>query len=217
MFYVYLIAFLVGGTVLLLQFLLSLVGLGGHHDTGEGHDFHDGGDHDAAGHEAGQDADGHDGHDTHHGHGHGTQAAGQDSATAWFVGLLTFRTVVAALTFFGIGGLAALEAGLDPLLAVGVAVAAGLGALLLVAHLMRALGTLRSDGAVRIQRAVGVTGTVYLGIPANRTGAGKVTLNLQNRTVEYQAVTPQQELPTGTKIKVVAVLGSDTVEVVSCT
>jgi hypothetical protein len=212
MFYVYLIGFLVGGTVLLLQFLLSLVGLGGHHDTGDGHDFHDGG-HDAAGH----DADGHDGHDAHHGHGHGTHAAGQDSAAAWFVSLLTFRTVVAALTFFGIGGLAALEAGLEPLLSVAVALAAGLGAMLLVASMMRTLGKLRSDGSVRIQRAVGLTGTVYLGIPANRTGTGKVTLNLQNRTVEYQAVTQQQELPTGTKVKVVAVLGSDTVEVVPCT
>jgi hypothetical protein len=201
MFYVYLIAFLLGGTVLLLQVLLSLVGLGGHHDAGAGHDF-DGG-HDAAGHDAHPDHDGH--------------AGDQEHATAWFVGLLTFRTVVAALAFFGIGGLAALEAGLDPFLSACVALAAGLGAMLLVASLMRALGQLRSDGAVRIHRAVGLTGTVYLGIPGNRAGAGKVTLNLQNRTVEYQAITQQQELPTGTKVKVVAVLGSDTVEVVPCT
>jgi hypothetical protein len=137
----------------------------------------------------------------------------------WFVSLLTFRAVVAAVAFFGIGGLAAMEAGLDqvdPLLTGCVAVAAGIGALLLVASLMRTLGKLGADGTVRIHRALGQTGTVYLGIPANKSGAGKVTLNLQNRTVEYQAVTPQQELPTGTKVKVVGVVSSDTVEVVSC-
>jgi hypothetical protein len=200
LFYVYLIAFLVGGTVLLLQFLVGLVGLGGHHDVGSGHEI--GGDHDV----------GHDGHDAHPDHGENG-----DHATAWFVGLLSFRTVVAALAFFGVGGLAALEAGLDPFLSVCVALAAGVGALLLVASMMRTLGSLRSDGTARIHRAIGLTGTVSLGIPANRGGAGKVTLNLQNRTVEYQAVTQQQELPTGTKVKVVAVLGSDTVEVVPCT
>jgi hypothetical protein len=213
MVYVYLIAFLVGGTVMLLQFVISLFGVAGHSDAGDGHDFHDGGGHDGDGHDVGHEGDG---QDAHAGHGHGTHAAGQDSAAAWFASLLTFRTVVAALTFFGIGGLAALEARLDPVLSVGVALAAGVGALLLVATLMRSLGKLRSDGSARIQRAVGLTGTVYLGIPGNRTGTGKVTLNLQNRTVEYQAVTQQQELPTGTKVKVVAVLGSDTVEVVSC-
>jgi hypothetical protein len=204
MFYVYLIALLVGGTVLLLQFLLGLLGMGDHHDASSGSDFHDVGGHDMPGHDVG-------GHDAH------AHDAGHDSYITWFASVLTFRTVVAAIAFFGVGGLSAIEAGLDPLLAGAVALAAGLGALLLVASLMRALGNLRSDGTVRIHRAVGQTGTVYLGIPANKAGAGKVTLNLQNRTVEYQAITRQQELPTGTKVKVVGVVSSDTVEVVPCT
>ena len=42
-------------------------------------------------------------------------------------------------------------------------------------------------------------------LPAQQTGAGKVTLNLQNRTVEYQAQTPYQQLPTGSKVVVTAV------------
>jgi hypothetical protein len=41
-----------------------------------------------------------------------------------------------------------------------------------------------------------------------------VTLSLQNRTVEYRAVTPAGALPTGTRVTVVAVVGPDTVEVV---
>ena len=36
---------------------------------------------------------------------------------------------------------------------------------------------------------------------------------LQNRTVEYQAITSGDELATGRPIKVVAVVNSDTVEV----
>jgi ABC-type Fe3+ transport system permease subunit len=95
-----------------------------------------------------------------------------------------------------------------------IALAAAAGALIGVAYLMRMLHRLKSDGTVRIDRAVGQSGTVYLAIPGGKAGVGKVTLNLQNRTVEYQALTPHQPLPTGSKVVVTAVLGPDTVEVV---
>ena len=78
---------------------------------------------------------------------------------------------------------------------------------------LRAIKRLRADGTARIDRAVGTTGTVYLRVPSARAGAGKVHLALQNRTVEYRAVTAGDELPTGKPIKVVAVVGADTVEV----
>jgi hypothetical protein len=60
---------------------------------------------------------------------------------------------------------------------------------------------------------VGKAGAVYLRIPANRSGSGKITLNLQNRTMEYQAVTAGEAIPTGANIVVVGVVGPDTVEV----
>jgi hypothetical protein len=207
MFNVYLVCAAVGGTLMACQFLLSLFGLGGHHDVGG--DAHDaGGDlHDMGGHEMG----GHDGagHGDAHGHGHG-----QDSGSNWLVSVLTFRTVVAALTFFGLAGLAAgAPRQLSPPWVLAVALAAGAGALFLVAWVMRSLKRLHAEGTVRIERAVGQSGTVYLTVPGNRAGLGKVHLNLQNRTVEYQALTPQQTLPTGAKIVVTAVVTRDTVEV----
>ena len=72
---------------------------------------------------------------------------------------------------------------------------------------------LKADGTVQIENAIGQTGTVYLRVPANRTGAGKITLNLQNRTVELEAFTAADELPTGTPIRVVAILSPNSVEV----
>jgi hypothetical protein len=197
--YVYLSCFLLGGTVMLLQFVLGLLGLGGDHDSADGHDFHDVG-HDAHGHA------GHDAHDTAH-----------DHYMAWFMGVLTLRSIVAALTFFGLGGLAAMQAQFDPPFTVAIAVAAGAGAMFLVAAIMRGLTKLKADGTVRIERSVGKTGTVYLKVPGQKSGSGKVHLNLQNRTVEYQAITSSEELPTGAKILVVSVISSDTVEVVPAT
>ena len=72
---VYLVCAVVGGTVLVCQFVMTLLGLGGDHDAGGDHDVA----HDAGHHEAGHDHD-----------------------SSWLVGVLTFRTLVAALAFFGV-------------------------------------------------------------------------------------------------------------------
>jgi hypothetical protein len=53
----------------------------------------------------------------------------------------------------------------------------------------------------------------YLSIPGAKAGVGKVHVNQLNRTVEYKAITAQEQLPTGAKIVVVSVVGADTVEV----
>jgi hypothetical protein len=190
---VYTVCAVVSGTLLLCQFLLGLLGATGHSD-GSAHDFHVG-----------------DAHDVHAGEGHD---ADHDAQTSWFAGVLTLRALVAALTLFGLAGRTADAGGFPPLETFVLALAAAAATLLLVAWLMRSLYRLRSDGTVRIHRAVGQSGTVYLPVPANRAGLGKVLLNLQNRTMEYQAVTGQGPLPTGAKVTVVAVVSSDTVEVV---
>ena len=180
----------VGGTLLLLQILAGALGIGGDHADAGHHDF-------GGGHE-------------HGGHDHG--AAGN-----WFLGLLTFRAVCAAVAFFGLGGLTARYYEMPEKSQLAAAALSGFAALYLVATLMKMLYRLKADGAVQIGHAVGRTGTVYLRVPANKTGPGKVTLNLQNRTVELEAFTADGELPTGTPIRVVAVLGPSAVEVTHAT
>jgi hypothetical protein len=195
---VYLVCFLAGGTVMVCQFLLALLGIGGHHDVGDSHGL--------GGHEAPHGGLGEDAHDGHH-------ATHHETASSWFVSLLTIRTLVAALTFFGLAGLAGTREWGDGPSTRLVALAAGAGAMVLVAALMRALSRLRAEGTVRMERAVGKGGTVYLPIPGRKAGTGKVLLNLQNRTVECQAITAESELPTGAPVVVVAVISADTVEV----
>jgi membrane protein implicated in regulation of membrane protease activity len=192
---IYSVSAVIGGTILFCQFLMTLLGLGHElpNDVPDDvpHDFHlghDGSDHDAT-------------HDAHH-HEMGS-----------FIRMLTFRTVVAALTFFGLAGLAGSSAELPSTLTFVVAVAAGAAAMYGVHWLMQSLKRLKADGTVRIERAVGRAGTVYLRIPANKSGAGKIQLNVQNRTMEYEAMTARDPLPVGAKVVVVNVLGPDTVEV----
>lgn len=130
-----------------------------------------------------------------------------------FFGALSVRTVSAALTFFGLGGLTAGYYGVTEAAALCAAVAAAAAAFYAVAFLVRSLSQLKADGTARIERSVGQTGSVYLRVPGTRAGRGKVHLAVQNRTVEYQAVTAGPELPTGVPVRVVAILAADTVEV----
>lgn len=177
---VYLVCAVVGGTLLVGQFLLSLVGVGHETDADHGGSFHDGGDH----------------------------------GSSWFAGILSVRAITAALMLFGLSGLAAAAAGRDSTTSVLIALLGGVATLLVVAQLMRMLHGLAEEGTARIERSVGKPATVYLTVPANRASAGKVHLKLQNRTVEYQAVTAHSDpLPTGALVTVVAVVNSDTVEV----
>jgi hypothetical protein len=197
----YLSCALVGGTLIACQFLLTLLGLGGHHDTGGGHDLVG---HDVGGHEAGQDAAGHDSDHGHH---------GESSAANWFLSVLTFRTVTAFVAFFGLAGMVLTRAEAGPELALAGALAAGLAALFAVRWLMQNLSRLNVDGTLHIHRALGVKGAVYLSIPARKAGAGKVHVLVGGRLVEYKAVTAREDLPTGAKIVVVDIVDSDTVEV----
>jgi hypothetical protein len=124
------------------------------------------------------------------------------------------RTVVAGLTFFGLGGLGANASGAQPLGSLTVAAVSGLAALYIVGWAMRTLMRLRSDGTVRIENTVGQTAVVYLTIPGHRAGKGKITVTVQSRTMEYEAETEHETLPTGAMVKIAAVSGPETVEVV---
>ena len=70
----------------------------------------------------------------------------------------------------------------------------------------------RRDG--RIANAIGKTAEVYLTIPAHRAGKGKITVTVQNRTMEYEAETEFDALPTGSSVQIVAVVGDDAVAVI---
>jgi hypothetical protein len=81
--------------------------------------------------------------------------------------------------------------------------------------MLRVMGKFSSDGTTRIEQSVGHAGVVYVTIPAGRQGPGKVHLNLQNRTVEVEAITYGNALDTGTRVVVTSVIGSNMVEVIA--
>jgi membrane protein implicated in regulation of membrane protease activity len=60
-----------------------------------------------------------------------------------------------------------------------------------------------------VKNALGQEGTVYVPIAGGRAQAGKIQLKVQNRLVEYEAITSTpQRLPTGAKVRVVGFAGN---------
>lgn len=189
----------IGGTILVCQFVLTLVGFG--HDVGDlSHDISVDVHTDVVGDGSGG-GDAHDGGDAHEETGH--------HGSSWLFGVISFRTLVAASAFFGLAGLAADSAGLDLLKQLAIALVSGASAMFAVHALVKQMGKLSQDQTLKVQRAIGHIGTVYIPVPALKSNSGKIQLNLQNRVVEYEAITSgDEELATGTKVRVVAVRGS---------
>jgi membrane protein implicated in regulation of membrane protease activity len=227
MTWIFLICAVLGGTLLVCQALMALVGLGGHLmdlDTGAdvGHDlsgdFHGGDmhtgdlhaesgemDHGSGGAEHGETGS-HDETAAHH-------AADAHAASTYLLRMISFRTLVAAFTFFGLAGMAAQSAKASTPIVLAVALAAGFAAMYCVFWIMQALARLKADGTVHIQRTLGKEAKVYLPIPGHGGGLGKVFVNLQGRTMEYPATTSGDPLAAGARVVIVNVVGQNTLQV----
>src|SRR5205823_11920404 len=97
----------------------------------------------------------------------------------------------------------------------GVALLGGAVGLVTGVWMARLLARLYAEGNAYIVHAIGQPGTVYLTVPAARAGAGKVLVCVQDRTMEYRAVTAGDALPTGAKVLIIEACGAGTVEVVA--
>ncbi len=184
----YLICAVFGATIMVLQFLLQLLGFGefDHHDP-------------TMELETGSSVD----------------ADGQEHSHSEFFKLLSLRTIISGTAFFGITGLMGESIALAPIFVFLLAAAIGLAAMVVVAWLMSVLAGLHSEGNLDVRGAMGRIGTVYLSIPKEKHGQGKITVSVQERSLEFDAITNDRELKTGESVLVIDVVDDHTLEVVS--
>ncbi|MGQ3014435.1 MAG: serine protease [Flavobacteriales bacterium] len=95
-----------------------------------------------------------------------------------------------------------------------VSALAGVALVVAVMYMFLAMTRLQQSGNMEVKGAVGATGTVYLTIPGQRSGAGKIHIKIQNTLREVDAVTEGDAIPTGAMIKVTSVL-EDTILIVT--
>ena len=81
----------------------------------------------------------------------------------------------------------------------------------LVMVLFKWLNSMQQTGTIDVfSQAAGCQGKVYLAIPAERKGTGKVQITINNSIREYDAVTDGDALPTGVDVKVVEAVNEST-------
>lgn len=132
----------------------------------------------------------------------------------WLWSMVSFRTVTAGLTFFGLFGMAMQSAGASPSLQFSTAMVAGLAAFYGVHVIMQAILKMARDSTLQIERAIGEAGTIYLTVPAAKAGTGKVHVVVQGRLEEFQAITPYPDkLVAGAKVVVTGIVDGDTLAV----
>lgn len=127
--------------------------------------------------------------------------------------LYTFRNFVNFLLGFGWSAIL-LQSSIHswPLLIL-VSIVIGIALVAAVMYLFKWLNSMQQSGNINLEKsAAGREGTVYLTIPAARSGKGKVQISINGAIREYDAVYEgESALKTGAPIRVVDVLDSNTV------
>jgi membrane protein implicated in regulation of membrane protease activity len=197
---VFAIMAVVASLLFVIQLLIMLVTGGGEADVDAHVDI------DASGIDADidmdvdTDLDGADGHVAH-----------ADSDIAFKV--FTVQGTVAFFMMLGWIGLATSKAsGFGPAASIGIGVAAGIVANLVIAKLFQSFKKLQTSGTMNLKNAVGEEGEVYLTIKENEPG--KVRVAVQEHLKVFDAVSDEGgEIPTGTRVIVVRVVKGNTMVV----
>lgn len=130
------------------------------------------------------------------------------------LGLISIRGIVA---FFSVGawaGFVADSGGLPEVVSILIALTAGALALIGVALLFKSVSKMQDSGNLIIENAVGKNAEVYLTIPPKGEGRGKISIMLQDRLTELDAVNETNTpIRTGDSVTVVSVSDLQTVVV----
>ncbi len=121
----------------------------------------------------------------------------------------TYKNVLGFFTIFSWTGLGVLQIGLGLVFALVISIISGLIMMAIMATLFYYINKLHQSGTMIIEHAVGQTGEVYLRIPPNRQGHGKVQVQVQGTLREMEAITDdERELPTGSIAQVLEIVNN---------
>jgi membrane protein implicated in regulation of membrane protease activity len=141
----------------------------------------------------------------------GSPEAGESGQLGTGMNLLTFRNFINFL--IGFGWTAILLKDSVPALALRMLIAIVVGVVLVavVMLLFKWLTNMQQSGNINVYKsAIDCEGSVYLTIPGERAGEGKVQITINNAVREYAAVTDGPTLKTGARIRVVEVVSANT-------
>ncbi len=136
-------------------------------------------------------------------------SADGDAADIRFFSL---RSIVAFITMFGWTGVVMLSVNEEAniLFVLLVSLAVGFLVAIVIAYMVHGLSKVQSSGNISNKNAVNVVGKVYLEIPPERSGTGKVHIMIQGRYREVDVITDGEKIERGRQIIVTEALDDNT-------
>ena len=125
--------------------------------------------------------------------------------------LFTFRNLINFMLGFSWTAIALRSSTKSTSLILVGGVVVGVLLVFAVMYLFKWMSGMQQSGTIEPEALVGCKGSVYLTIPAGRTGEGKVQITVRSAIREYNAMTDGDRLPNEAPIRVVAVLNGHTV------
>ncbi len=120
-------------------------------------------------------------------------------------GSFSVQAVMGFVLGFGWGGYLAVVNGSGVGLGITVGVLVGVVMFFLIAGIIKAIYSLKSDGSLKYESLVGMTGTVYVTIPPHGEPGGQVQVSHPSQLITMAAVQEGSDpLPAQTRIEVVA-------------
>lgn len=128
---------------------------------------------------------------------------GGNPADFSIMSMLTLQGIATFLTVMGWSTIAAVSTGTSPTVSIIVGLVLGFLAMYAAARLIHASRKLVENGTLDLRHAIGESGRVYIPIPSDGKGEGKITMQLQGRYVECSAMTLENRmLATGEMVRV---------------
>lgn len=139
--------------------------------------------------------------------------AGDTLDTGGALQLFSVRNIINFLLGIGWGGVCWSSVTENHVLLAIASVITGCVFVVVFMYILRQMRRLETNGAFQIKSCVGQVCDVYLRIPGAREGQGKVQVSFGGSVQEIAAVTDGETLPSGSKVRIVALVDDHTVAV----
>ncbi len=123
--------------------------------------------------------------------------------------LFTLRNLINFLLGFSWTGITFYHSIGNYTLLILLATVVGLGFVWLFFAIIRQITKLAEDNTFRLEHTLQKSGTVYLSIPAQKQGTGKISISIKGSQKELSAISLSERIETGAAIKVVGIEGGN--------
>ena len=127
--------------------------------------------------------------------------------------LFSFRNLINFLLGFSWAGIAFYNTFSSKFILITIAVLVGVSMVAFFAYLISLLHGLSEDNSFNIVSTLGQTAQVYLSIPAEKSGKGKIQISIKGSVHELDAVTAGDSIQTSAMVRVAEVLDNSLVRV----